>query len=134
MSKTGGSSGSGPADYLSLQGTSMASPTAAGVAALILSKNSSLTPAMVRQAMQATTTDKGDRGSDSVYGWGLINAAEAVNYYQSGPGSIVGGEIAPVDRREVTGWWTAIIASFAFTGLLVIQRRRRDRRETKSMD
>jgi subtilisin family serine protease len=71
--------GSGPADYYVMQGTSMACPIAAGVAALILDKNPTWTPAQVRHALESTATDKGTSGVDDIYGWGLIDALAAVN-------------------------------------------------------
>lgn len=67
-----------PADYYVRQGTSMASPLAAGAAALLLGKAPGLTPAQVRNYLQTTATDKGDLGWDATYGWGLINAQAAV--------------------------------------------------------
>jgi Tol biopolymer transport system component/subtilisin family serine protease len=72
--------GSGPANYFVSAGTSMACPMAAGVGALILSKNPSFTPQDVKMALLITTTDKGSTGYDNIYGWGLINADSAVNY------------------------------------------------------
>lgn len=70
--------GSGPADYYVMQGTSMACPMAAGVGALLLSKNPALTPAQVKNALETTATDKGTVGFDNIYGWGLINASAAI--------------------------------------------------------
>ncbi len=71
--------GSGPADYLIMAGTSMACPMAVGVAALMLSKTSSLNPAQVRHSLELTAADKGDPGRDNIYGWGLINVNAAIN-------------------------------------------------------
>lgn len=71
--------GSGPANYFVMDGTSMASPLAAGVGALLLSKTPSLTPAQVRHALESTATDKGAAGRDDTYGWGLVNALAASN-------------------------------------------------------
>lgn len=71
--------GSGPANYFVMDGTSMASPLAAGVGALLLSKIPSLTPAQVRHALESTATDKGAAGRDDTYGWGLVNASAAIN-------------------------------------------------------
>ncbi len=75
----GSNDGTGPADYYVMQGTSMACPIAAGVAALILDKNPGWTPAQVRHALESTATDKGITGRDDIYGWGLIDAYDAVN-------------------------------------------------------
>jgi hypothetical protein len=62
-----------------MQGTSMASPLAAGVAALLLEKHPSWTPAQVKLALESTATDKGASGHDNIYGWGLLDALAASN-------------------------------------------------------
>lgn len=70
----------GPADYFIIQGTSVATPSAAGVGALMLSRNLALTPAQVRQYLQDNAVRKGGTaGWNNIYGWGLINAQAAVN-------------------------------------------------------
>ena len=61
------------------EGTSIASPMAAGVAALLLQKNPGFTPAQVKHALESTAIDKGNSGYDNTYGWGLINAGTSVN-------------------------------------------------------
>ncbi len=66
-----------PSDYASFQGTSMASPHVAGVAALIRAANKSLTPAQVRDLLRATATPLGPNGNNE-YGSGLVNAEAAV--------------------------------------------------------
>lgn len=68
--------------YWFFQGTSMASPHVAGVAALVISNNSSLTPNNVRTALQSTADDLGTTGRDDDYGWGLVNAASALMWVQ----------------------------------------------------
>lgn len=50
----------------------------AGVAALALSVNPSMTPDQTLQVMRATARDLGAPGRDDVYGAGLVNAAQAV--------------------------------------------------------
>jgi serine protease len=60
-------------------GTSMATPHVSGTAALVLSRNSSLTPAQVKDILQRTARDLGPSGWDSETGYGLIDAAAAVN-------------------------------------------------------
>jgi Subtilase family/SdrD B-like domain/Secretion system C-terminal sorting domain len=60
-------------------GTSIACPLAAGVAALILCANPSLTPAQVREAMKSTASNTSS--PDNFHGWGILNALSAVNYF-----------------------------------------------------
>jgi subtilisin family serine protease len=73
-----GSSGYGAGDYTTIDGTSFSSPYAAGVAALILSANPSLTAAQVESIMQTTCRDMGTAGYDTLTGWGMLNAEAAV--------------------------------------------------------
>lgn len=61
--------------YASANGTSMASPHVAGVAALAWANNPHLTNAQLRQRLQNTATSLG-RGEH--FGYGLVNAAAAV--------------------------------------------------------
>ncbi|PZD96768.1 peptidase S8 [Paenibacillus sambharensis] len=64
--------------YRSLSGTSMAAPHVAGVAALMLAANSSLTPDRVEALLRQSATDAGASGYDSYYGAGIVNAQRAV--------------------------------------------------------
>ena len=64
--------------YTFYQGTSMACPHAAGVAALLLAVDSGLSPAAIENIMESTAVDRGSPGKDSIYGHGLINASAAV--------------------------------------------------------
>lgn len=65
--------------YTSASGTSFSCPLAAGVAALILSENPSLTPMQVRDAMRNTANNASSPNRE--YGWGILNAFNAVNYF-----------------------------------------------------
>jgi subtilisin family serine protease len=64
-------------DYASFQGTSMATPHVAGVAALVRAANKSLTPAQVRELLKNTATPLGPNDNNE-YGRGLVNAEAAV--------------------------------------------------------
>jgi len=64
--------------YAERSGTSMASPHVAGVAALVLSVNPDLTPAQVKQLLEATALDLGPPDFDIEFGWGMVNAERAV--------------------------------------------------------
>ncbi|HKO57325.1 MAG TPA: S8 family serine peptidase [Thermoanaerobaculia bacterium] len=67
----------GPDDYGFLSGTSMATPHASGVAALVWSVAPNATAAEVRQALQSTAHDLGAAGFDPEFGNGLIDAFAA---------------------------------------------------------
>lgn len=69
-----------PSSYLGVSGTSASCPQVAGVCALILSANPYLTPMEVREAL-LMTADRADH-PDTLYGWGLVNAWEAIQYHQ----------------------------------------------------
>ncbi|MBN1512416.1 MAG: S8 family serine peptidase [Phycisphaerae bacterium] len=60
-------------------GTSMACPQVAGVAALMFSVNPALSAAQIRQILRDTATDLGLPGRDDSFGYGLVDAARAVD-------------------------------------------------------
>jgi subtilisin family serine protease len=68
----------GGCTYLALAGTSMACPHAAGIGALILQAQPGLSPAEVRTLM--TTTASQPAAEDNTWGWGLLNASNAVHF------------------------------------------------------
>jgi len=63
----------------SMDGTSVACPHAAGVAALVLQADPTLTPARLREQMEAVAFDLGSPGKDNSYGAGRIDALAAVS-------------------------------------------------------
>jgi serine protease len=64
-------------DYASFQGTSMATPHVAGVAALVRAANHSLTPSQVRDLLKQTAVPLGPNDQNQ-YGSGLVDADAAV--------------------------------------------------------
>lgn len=68
----------------SWDGTSMAAPHVAGVAALVIEKRadlgeSALEPAELQHILETTATDLGETGRDEFFGSGLVNASTAVD-------------------------------------------------------
>ena len=66
-------------NYDYMNGTSMATPVASGVGALVLARNPSLTPLQAEQIIENNADDKGAAGRDNYYGYGRINAYRAIN-------------------------------------------------------
>jgi subtilisin family serine protease len=64
--------------YAYYNGTSMAAPHVAGVAALVLAAEPSLTADELRQRLTSYALDLGPTGRDDSYGAGLVNARNAV--------------------------------------------------------
>lgn len=81
-------SSSGTAAYQTLSGTSMASPNAAGSAALLVGFYKTLFPGQALRAatlkglLLHTADDLGATGPDYVYGWGLLNVRAAADLLQ----------------------------------------------------
>jgi len=92
--------------FARLSGTSMSGPAVAGIAALMLEANPSLTPFEVRQTLKATarmdnhTGEIPEEGSP-VWGWGKVNAIQAVmaaSGIQSAP------ELPPAAHADIQVW------------------------------
>lgn len=64
--------------YKMVSGTSMAAPQVAGIAALLLKKNPSLTPFQIRMILRGSAQDLGTKGWDKDTGYGLVNASKAL--------------------------------------------------------
>ncbi|MFI5311870.1 MAG: S8 family serine peptidase, partial [Gemmatimonadales bacterium] len=64
--------------YAYYEGTSMAAPHVSGVAALVVAANPGLTNAQLRDRLQSTAVHLGGPGRDDRYGFGLVNAYNAV--------------------------------------------------------
>ena len=85
-------------DYAYFDGTSIATPHVAGVAALVWSLNEDCSNQEIRNALTSTAEDLGAVGRDNAYGFGLVRAkqanlflASASNTCDSGGGDPGGG-------------------------------------------
>ncbi|MFU8833438.1 MAG: S8 family serine peptidase, partial [Wenzhouxiangella sp.] len=76
-----------PADgYAAWNGTSMASPHVAAVAALVWSYAPDMTATEVRAALAASAEDLGTPGRNNEFGFGLVQAQAALDYIGGGGG------------------------------------------------
>lgn len=92
-------------------GTSISSPLAASVAALMLSENPSLLPWQVENLMMLSTTDKGKDGWDQKYGWGVIDAKASVDNAFANPGP----DVTPPDPAVIyAAGYNGTTASFSW--------------------
>lgn len=92
-----------PGNYFAnFGGTSAACPQVAGVAALMLSVNPTLTEVQVRTKLQQTAVDMGPGGFDNSFGYGRLNALAAVQ--SSLPTSFISGPsvVCPSASYSVT--------------------------------
>ncbi|WP_139367484.1 S8 family serine peptidase [Bacillus alkalicellulosilyticus] len=66
--------------YMTLDGTSMATPMVTGVVSLLLSKNPNLKPHEIQYILNKTAKDLGAKGYDTTYGFGLVNPVSALKF------------------------------------------------------
>jgi subtilisin family serine protease len=71
--------GLGAGSYYAFTGTSMASPVVAGAASLMWAANPNLSVSDVKYLLTSTADDLGAKGRDNYYGYGRVNALDAVN-------------------------------------------------------
>lgn len=99
----------GTGNYGMMSGTSMASPHVAGVAALVWSHHPSCNADEIRNALNASAEDLGSAGRDVKFGYGLVQAKDAIDYIQTNGCAGGGGTTPPpggnvlVNGEAVTG-------------------------------
>ena len=90
-----------PNGYRGLNGTSMATPHVAGIAALIWSFNPNATVGAIRDALDTSALDLGIPGRDDQYGYGLVQAQAALNALRC-PSTPAGGcQDAMIEKSQI---------------------------------
>jgi thermitase len=104
-----GGDGYGAGDTTTISGTSFASPYTAGVAALVLSVDPTLTPDELENILSSTAVDYGSGGYDTTFGHGFINAKAALDAVDDGTtcvGDVDGdGNVGVADLLSVIEQW-----------------------------
>ena len=95
LKSSGGSCTTVGTNFCRMSGTSMATPHLAGLSALILSENPTMTPDEVQNVMQNGADDLGTPGKDIYFGYGRINAANSVNPLAHVDGTLIRTASAP---------------------------------------
>jgi subtilisin family serine protease len=73
--------------YVSMSGTSMATPHVSGAVAILRQFNPNATPAQIKEALMFSARDLGTQGEDNNYGWGVIDIKKAL-YFMPPPQGI----------------------------------------------
>jgi thermitase len=102
--------------YGGWNGTSFASPVAAGVAALMMAAAPSLDGAQIEQAMFATAVDLGAAGRDPYFGYGRVNALAAVKAAIAK----AGGTGGTIDTQAPSASITSPAASTSVSGSVTV--------------
>jgi len=103
-----------PTSYAAFSGTSQATPMVVGVAALLLSRDPTLTPAQLTARLRANADDLGISGADPVFGAGRLNALRAISAVTPGT-SLYGARYAPLDLGGKTFTVAPITAAVTVT-------------------
>jgi serine protease len=93
--------------YWYYEGTSMATPHVAAVAALVIEANPALTPGEVRTILRDSAEDHGTSGHDNAYGYGIVDAYQAVLLAKASltpnqaPTAVISGDSSGVEDQPV---------------------------------
>ena len=95
-------------NYVTMSGTSMASPHVAGTAALVMVAYPGWTNVQVRSQLQRTADDLGVAGKDNLYGYGLVDADEAAPRTNTPPSVAI---TDPVDGATISGTYRVKVSA-----------------------
>lgn len=98
--------------YQAWQGTSLASPVTAAVAALTMARQPSLSGAQIEQILFKTAVDLGAAGRDPIFGHGRVNAAGAV--------AAADASVSTLDVQAPTATIAKPLGSSSVTGLVAV--------------
>src|ERR1041384_6430937 len=110
--------------YISTGGTSYSAPIVAGVAALVMAANPSLSGDQVQNIVKQSADDLGAAGWDPVYGMGRVNAARAVS--MAGTGGTIDtipptvGFVYPYNGTAVSGAFAVQVSASDNTGVSAV--------------
>lgn len=107
---------SNPNSYVYEIGTSFACPVVAGVASLIIAARPTLTNEQVRFVLLLTADDLGEPGRDNLYGWGRVNALNALLLASDRNTNDCGADWnhdGRVDSRDVFDFLAQYLSGFA---------------------
>lgn len=98
--------------YQAWNGTSFSSPLAAGVAALMMSANPSLSASTIEKLMYSSAVDLGAAGRDIYYGYGRVDAAAGVR--------AAVGTVVVLDTQAPTASISSPAANVTVSGIVAV--------------
>ncbi|WP_189335326.1 S8 family peptidase [Actinoplanes ianthinogenes] len=110
------------AGYATMNGTSMASPHVAAVAALLLAAKPGLTPDEVESALEGSAVDLGAAGKDNDFGYGRVDAAAALDkVVPVTPVPVTPAPVTPAPVVKVTSNVTSRVVAYGTRTSTVFQ-------------
>ncbi len=98
--------------YTYASGTSLSAPLIAGAACLMIEARPDLTPAQVRQALQATASQSAS--PDNAYGWGVADLGKALNWPVSFVSDTTQGPVPLEVNLTNQSWLSAVSQTWDF--------------------
>jgi subtilisin family serine protease len=110
--------------YAFLSGTSTSAPHVTGVSALILSYNPVLDKEQVREILRKTATDLGAPGFDPFFGFGRVDAGNAL-LQTPPPPAPVGGQVLYTPNLQLAALapWLLVVAVVTAGAAIMLRRR-----------